>query len=57
MLHRSQVEWPCLSLDVLMKDRFDFPNNCKSWFPSQLNGNLNPDDTVYNDKLQMKVHK
>lgn len=36
MLHRAQVEWPCLSLDVLIKDRLTFPNasNSKSWFPS-----------------------
>jgi len=26
MLHRSLVEWPCLSIDVLIKERLTFPN-------------------------------
>lgn len=26
MLHRSLVEWPCLSIDVLVNDRLSFPN-------------------------------
>ena len=40
MLHRCKVEWPCLSIDFLLRERtgLDGPANPKSWFPSQLNG-------------------
>jgi ribosome assembly protein RRB1 len=32
MLHRAKVEWPCLSLDVLLRDRVG-NKNYGSWFP------------------------
>jgi ribosome assembly protein RRB1 len=32
MLHRSKVEWPCLSIDILLRDRVD-ANNQTTWFP------------------------
>lgn len=38
MLHRSKVEWPCLSLDVLLRDRVATPTNPKEqWFPQYVN--------------------
>ena len=59
MLHRSQVEWPCLSIDVLVKDRLNFPKQESSaaWFPSQMNGMLNPADTTFDKRLNMDIHK
>ena len=38
MLHRAKVEWPCLSLDCLVKERcgMDGPQHADKWFPSQL---------------------
>ena len=32
MLHRAKVEWPCLSIDFLLRDRIGTTN--ESWFPS-----------------------
>ena len=39
MLHRSQVEWPCLSIDFLLKERCsaDGVRNPKQWFPAHVN--------------------
>ena len=36
MLHRCKVEWPCLSIDFLLRERsnLDGPSNPKTWFPS-----------------------
>ena len=62
MLHRSKVEWPCLSIDYLVRERctmdgFTAPD---SWFPAQANGNLDPNasNTMYdssrNDTLRHK---
>ena len=36
MLHRSKVEWPCLSIDFMLKERAgaDGPANPVQWFPS-----------------------
>ena len=53
MLHRAQVEWPCLSLDVLIKDRVSFPNtsSASSWFPSQMNGVLPAGETIFDKRL------
>lgn len=37
LLHRCQVEWPCLSIDFLLPERTCGPeglSNAKSWFPS-----------------------
>ena len=44
MLHRSKAEWPCLSIDYLVRERctadgFVAPD---SWFPAQANGQLDP---------------
>lgn len=42
MLHRSKVEWPCLSIDYLIRERCT--NNglepAAAWFPTQTNGHL-----------------
>lgn len=42
MLHRSKVEWPCLSIDFLLRERCSIEGayNAKSWFPSQVGGQL-----------------
>ena len=34
MLHRAKVEWPCLSIDILLPDRMRDRNNLNSWFPN-----------------------
>jgi len=37
MLHRSSVEWPCLSVDTLIRERIGGPTgimNQNTWFPS-----------------------
>lgn len=59
MLHRSFVEWPCLSIDVLVNDRISYPNTAdsKAWFPSQMNGVLNPEESVFDKRLDINVHK
>ena len=33
MLHRAKVEWPCLSIDILLPDRMR-DRNYTSWFPN-----------------------
>ena len=43
MLHRSAVEWPCLSIDVIVKERCGGPTGIldkNKWFPSQMGGLL-----------------
>ena len=59
MLHRANVEWPCLSIDTLITERTTFQNNAsaKEWFQSQMNGLLNPADTVFDKRLNMNLHK
>jgi hypothetical protein len=54
MLHRSKVEWPCLSIDFLLRDRIT-QNNDKSWYPQHLHS-LNPENTVV-DKRGVTKHK
>ena len=44
MLHRAHVEWPCLSIDVLLPSRFshaDAPSSHEAWFPQYVH-KLNP---------------
>ena len=59
MLHRAAVEWPCLSIDVLIPGHTSFPTqyNQKEWYPSSIAGNLNPADTVFDKRLNMNIHK
>jgi folate-dependent phosphoribosylglycinamide formyltransferase PurN len=37
MLHKSNVEWPCLSIDVIIRERTIGSGNgvqsCRDWFP------------------------
>jgi len=34
MLHRAKVEWPCLSLDILLPERWNEPSKfSQEWFP------------------------
>jgi len=60
MLHRSKVEWPCLSIDFLLRERISPEGPCdpKSWFPSQVNGALDPSNgTTTLDKYDRRKHK
>lgn len=60
MLHRSAVEWPCLSIDIIVRDRIGGPTgilNQKSWFPSQMGGVLSDHDTVFDKRLNLSKHK
>ena len=46
MLHRSKVEWPCLSIDYLVRERCSldgFTTPHTDWYPSQVNGKLDKD--------------
>lgn len=36
MLHRAKVEWPCLSIDVLLRDRVNSIEHYSSWFPQSV---------------------
>jgi ribosome assembly protein RRB1 len=58
MLHRCKVEWPCLSIDFLLRERTSShgPANPKSWFPSQVNGQLAEGETII-DKFNRKKHR
>ena len=40
MLHRTNVEWPCLSVDVLVRDRCGAARQDHGWFPGQINSAL-----------------
>jgi hypothetical protein len=44
MLHRTKVEWPCLSIDYLVRERctLDGFTPAATWFPAQANGALDP---------------
>lgn len=60
MLHRSAVEWPCLSLDIICRDRAGGPTgilNQKTWFPSQMGGVLSDQDSVFDKRLNQQVHR
>lgn len=59
MLHRSKVEWPCLSIDWLVRDRCAFGgvHDQKSWFPDHVNGQLNPEHTVIDSRSKQQRHK
>ena len=58
MLHRCNVEWPCLSIDFLLRERSTAhgPSNAKSWFPNYVNGNL-PESEVILDRHNQKKHR
>ena len=47
MLHRSKVEWPCLSIDYLVRERctMDGFTDPSTWFTTQTNGKLDPSAT------------
>jgi len=55
MLHKSNVEWPCLSLDVVVRERtIGGPQGLlehRKWFPSQVGGQLDPKDVVFDKRL------
>ena len=56
MLHRSKVEWPCLSIDVLLRDRIGSSTPAyNSWFPQYVN-KLDPKHTI-KDKSGIDTHK
>lgn len=59
MLHRSKVEWPCLSIDFLLRERcgFEGVNNHKEWFPQYCNGALNPGQTILDHRSKQQRHK
>ena len=62
MLHRSKVEWPCLSIDYLVRERcaIDGMTAPAAWFPKQVNGQLDPNapntirDATRNNVLRHK---
>ena len=62
MLHRTKVEWPCLSIDYLIRERctIDGIAPAETWFPKQTNGQLDPNapntmtDAARNNVLRHK---
>lgn len=61
MLHRSKVEWPCLSIDYLVRERcgMDGPVEPSGWFPAQANGQLveGAPNTLKDTKTNRLRHK
>jgi hypothetical protein len=60
MLHRSAVEWPCLSIDIIVRERAGGPTGIlsqKSWFPSQCGGVLSDQDSVFDKRLNLSKHR
>ena len=55
MLHRAKVEWPCLSIDVLLRDRIGTQANPSEYFPQYIH-TLNPQNT-FKDKKGLVTHK
>jgi ribosome assembly protein RRB1 len=53
MLHRAKVEWPCLSIDVLLKERAN--GSDQSWFPGNVH-NIDPKFST-KDKYGQTIHK
>jgi len=54
MLHRAQVEWPCLSLDFLLRERC-LDSTYSAWFPHHVH-TMDPGATIV-DKHDVKRHK
>ena len=56
MLHRAKVEWPCLSIDVLVRDRIGEGAHAQSsWFPQYVHG-FDPKHS-YKDRRGLQTHK
>ena len=55
MLHRAKVEWPCLSCDIVLRDRVGLQDNT-TWFPQQVHA-LNPQQTKKDPKSGLDIHK
>lgn len=59
MLHRSEVEWPCLSIDILVRERCPDTSQSftfKDWFQSSSLNQLGPDNSQMNKKLGIQEH-
>ena len=60
MLHKSNVEWPCMSIDTIIRDRsIGGPMglaDCKRWFPHQVGGNLDANETVFDKRMNVNKH-
>lgn len=61
MMHKSNVEWPCLSCDPIIRERsITGPmgtSNLKTWFPGQMCGALDPNESAFDKRLQTNIHK
>lgn len=56
MLHRAKVEWPCLSIDIILRDRINHhQQNNNSWFPDYTHA-IDPKNMIKDKKGNM-VHK
>jgi ribosome assembly protein RRB1 len=59
MLHRSEVEWPCLSIDVLVRERCpeaSQPFTFRDWFSGSSLNQLGPENSQMNKKLGISEH-
>ena len=54
MLHRAKVEWPCLSIDILLPDRIR-DRNYTSWFPNYVHS-LDPKHS-FKGRHGLQTHK
>ena len=59
MLHRSEVEWPCLSIDVLVRSRCaeaGQPTSYKDWFGKSSLNQLSEENSHMNETLGIREH-
>lgn len=56
MLHRAKVEWPCLSCDIVLRDRVGGQRDRSTWFPQHVHS-LDPAHTRKDNKSSMDIHK
>jgi hypothetical protein len=54
MLHRAKVEWPCLSIDILLPHRIK-DRNYSSWFPNYVHS-LDPKHS-FKGRHGLQTHK
>jgi ribosome assembly protein RRB1 len=56
MLHRAKVEWPCLSIDVLLRDRIGATAQPSlSWFPQYVHS-FDPKSS-FKDRRGLQTHR
>jgi len=57
MLHRAKVEWPCLSVDFLLRDRISQTSRDSAPFFPQFINTLDPKHSYKDRKSGLQTHK